>query len=154
MAKTAGHDVNYLGLSGASSLSSSHTGSNSPPLIGFQAADSMGSFNAIVGVLAALYERTRTMEGQHIDISLTESALALFMPVLSQGLNRKAYSKGFLNGMLVSYDNYETKDQKFVSVGALEPHFWKRICVGTSREVSHQTFCQMIGFFRMSVRLT
>lgn len=134
----AGHDINFMATSG--SLGVSGKEDMVPPLVGFQAADVTGSLNAVVGILAALLERTTTGMGQFVDISMTESALALSLPSLSMGLiqNTKELAskrgEGILDGGLANYSIYETSDKKYLSVGALEPSFWLSICEITGRQ--------------------
>ena len=85
---------------------------------------------AVIGIQAALLERTKTGEGQFVDISLCESAMILGISALSQGLagGLVERGKGHLDGGLPNYNIYETADNKYISVGALEPHFWSKFC--------------------------
>lgn len=101
-----------------------------PPLVGFQGADIVGSLQAVVGIQAALLEREKTGKGQFVDISLCESAMILGISSLSQGLAGSPVERGtgHLDGGLPNYNIYETSDGKYLSVGALEPHFWEKFC--------------------------
>ncbi|MGN7398009.1 CaiB/BaiF CoA transferase family protein [Peribacillus frigoritolerans] len=125
----AGHDINYLALSGAASYSSREN--QAPIPAGIQVADlAGGSMPAIIGILAAVYHRDQTGEGQHIDISITDSAFALNAlygsGYLVGGVEPEAESL-LLNGGSF-YDYYETKDHRYFSVGSLEPQFQARLC--------------------------
>ena len=85
----------------------------------------------MIGIQSALIERERTGKGQFVDISLCESVMALALPSLANGLVGDNLSpmrrgEGYLNGGLPNYKIYETKDGRYVSVGALESHFWKK----------------------------
>ena len=127
---TPGHDVNYLSMAGALDLIGTQV---SPPSIpGFQLADiAGGSQNAVSGILLALFHRERTGRGQHIDISITDGTLALMHLVLNlnqetgQPINR---SDSLLSHRYAFYNTYETKDGKFLALGALEPKFWIAFC--------------------------
>ncbi|MGX9134138.1 CaiB/BaiF CoA transferase family protein [Rummeliibacillus sp. JY-2-4R] len=125
----AGHDINYLSIAGASSYSSRK---NQPPVpAGIQVADiAGGSLPSIIGILAAVYHREKTGEGQYIDLSITDVVFAM----------NAMYGSGYLVGdiepeaesLLLNggqfYDYYETKDHRYFSVGSLELPFQKMLC--------------------------
>lgn len=120
----AGHDINYLALSGVFS----YTGrkEEGPAPFGTQVADlCAGSYNMVVGVLAALYHRNVTGEGQYVDVSMLDGSIALNAiagsTFFAMGHVPKRESE-FLNGGTL-YDIYQTKDAKHISVGGLEPKF-------------------------------
>ncbi|XRG79445.1 CaiB/BaiF CoA-transferase family protein [Rossellomorea sp. GAMAL-10_SWC] len=125
----AGHDNNYLSLTGVLSYS---TRKNERPVpMGFQVADQVGgSLHAIIGILAAVIHREQTGEGQWVDISMTDCTFALQSLLGSGWLTQKINPKPeehLLNGG-VFYDYYETADGRFFSVGSLEPTFRKQLC--------------------------
>lgn len=130
----AGHDINYLALSGMMSYSGrKETG---PASMGIQIADvAAGSNNAIVGILAAVISRDRTGKGQHIDVSMTDGAIAFNIfgaySYLVEGKDLEAESH-WSNGKAL-YDFYETKDGKFISVGPVEPKFFEAFCIAIER---------------------
>jgi len=126
----AGHDVNYLSLTGLLDLMGS---ANQPPAIpGIQVADIVGSLNAVAGILLALFHRQQTGQGQYIDISITDS-LSCFFPVLEffrQQTNCfPQRSNTMLSHRYACYNTYETKDGRYLAVGAVEHSFWKEICL-------------------------
>lgn len=125
----AGHDINYLAIAGAASYSSRKN--QAPVPAGIQVADlAGGSLQSVIGLLAAVYHRERTGEGQYIDISMTDAVFSL----------NAMYGTGYLAGgkepdpeseMLNGgsfYDYYETLDHRYLSVGSLEPQFQTRLC--------------------------
>lgn len=125
----AGHDINYLSLAGAAGYSSRKH--QAPVPAGIQVADlAGGSQPAVIGILAAVYHREQTGEGQYIDVSITDAVFALNAlfgsGYLVGGLEPEAESL-LLNGGSF-YDYYETKDQRYFSVGSLEPQFQARLC--------------------------
>lgn len=125
----AGHDINYLSIAGVASYSARK---NEPPVpAGIQVADlAGGSMPAAIGILAAVYHRHRTGEGQHIDVSLTDVAFslnAMYGPNLLVGGEEPREEEMLLNGGTF-YDYYETKDGRYFSVGSLEPKFQQKLC--------------------------
>ena len=129
MRNRAGHDINYLARSGIVSYSGRKA--SGPCLMGIQIADvASGSNNSVIGILAAVVHRQTTGEGQHVDVSMTDGAVAF------NALSAAAYlvdgtetccEEGVLNGGSL-YDFYETKDGKYLSFGGLEPQFFAAFC--------------------------
>jgi alpha-methylacyl-CoA racemase len=119
----AGHDVDYIALGGGLAM----TGSDTPVLPGVQIADlAGGALWGATAILGALVGRVRTGKGAHLDISMTEGALALLAAEIGNfdcG-GRPTRGREALNGGLACYGVYKTKDDRYVAVGALEPKFW------------------------------
>tara|TARA_R100000306_G_scaffold62572_1_gene73911 strand:- start:15055 stop:16311 length:1257 start_codon:yes stop_codon:yes gene_type:complete len=125
----AGHDINYLGLAGISSYSG-HA-AEGPAVSGIQIADvAGGSHQAVMNVLAAVIHRQRTGEGVHLDVSMTDAALALnhmsMAAVLAGGVVPSLESD-VLNGA-GAYNYFETSDGRYMTAGALEPQFAQALC--------------------------
>ena len=120
----AGHDINYISLSGIAGHSGRVNGL--PPAMGIQIADvAGGSLHGVIGILAAVIERHTSDLGQHIDISMTDCAFSLnTMAGAAQvaGGEAQAPEQGMLNGAIF-YDYYQTQDGRFLSIGSLEPQF-------------------------------
>ncbi len=126
----AGHDLNYLSLSGVASYS--HRADDSPCPVGIQVADvAGGSHHAVMAILAAVIHRQQAGEGQYLDISMTDAAFALnamsAAGYLAGGTEPQA-EREVLNGGGF-YDYYETADGRFFSLAGLEPQFVKGLCV-------------------------
>ena len=124
----AGHDINYLALSGLMSYSGrQETG---PVLYGMQIADIASAQNSVIGILAALNKRNSTGKGTYIDVSILDSVIPFGAMAgagaMMDGVNPERESD-FLNGGSL-YDFYQTKDDKYLSFGALEPKFFERFC--------------------------
>lgn len=120
----AGHDINYLALSGLASFSGrKETG---PVLSGTQIADiAGGSHHAAMAIMAAVIQRATTGEGQYLDISMSDAAMALTTMFGSNALTSTVdpdYGHEMLNGGLF-YDYYQTSDERHISIGSLEPNF-------------------------------
>jgi alpha-methylacyl-CoA racemase len=113
----AGHDLNYLGYAGV-------LADTAPALPPVQIADlAAGAQAAVIEVLAALLERERTGQGARIVISMAHGAHRLVAHrVPGDPLPR------LLTGGVACYRIYETADARFVTVAALEPKFWERLC--------------------------
>lgn len=127
----SGHDINYLGISGILAMSGAREGGPVVPPV--QIADiGAGTFPALVSILAALFHRQRTGEGQFIDISMLDN-LTLWIPTLLAPLvgGEPAYQRELgnapLSGGLAGYGIYKTADG-FITIGALEPHFFAGLC--------------------------
>jgi crotonobetainyl-CoA:carnitine CoA-transferase CaiB-like acyl-CoA transferase len=89
-------------------------------------------------ILAALVGRERSGRGAHLDISMTEGALALLAAELGNLACGALPTRGTqtLNGGLACYGVYRTKDDRYLAVGALEPKFWSTLNVAIGREWS------------------
>ena len=129
----AGHDNNFVALSGAMSHSGRRD-EGAPPL-GFQLADLGGSMGAITGILAAVIQRHTTGTGQMVDISMLDMAVAWQAHIASNylaGGEIPAREQMPLNGGGI-YDYYETSDGRFLSIASLEPKFWHGFCQALER---------------------
>jgi crotonobetainyl-CoA:carnitine CoA-transferase CaiB-like acyl-CoA transferase len=120
----AGHDINYLALSGIAG----HSGraDSGPPPLGVQIADvAGGSMHAVIAILAAVIERQRSGKGQYIDISMTDCVLTMNNLAASASLAGNQHQRpeaGYLNGGAF-YDYYVTQDGRYLSIAGLEPQF-------------------------------
>ncbi len=126
----AGHDVNYLSRAGLLDLMGEK---DRPPAIpGIPVADlAGGGMNGALGIVMALFHRERSGTGQHIDISMTDGMLALLPPVqFFQALfgTEQKRSEAFLSHRYACYNTYETADGRYISIGAVENHFWQNLC--------------------------
>ena len=122
----AGHDLNYLAMSGVLSLSGSAQDAAPHPLP-IQLADlGAGGLWAALGIVAALRKAEKTGQGSHIDLSMCEGAASFLLPDLGQQMASPdapppRRGEDALTGGLACYGVYRTRDDKFVSVAALEP---------------------------------
>ncbi|MBZ0253953.1 MAG: CoA transferase, partial [Candidatus Methylomirabilis sp.] len=94
-----------------------------------------GSLGAVAGILAAYIHREKTGEGQFVDVSMTDWAMCWITHhagtwlVGGENPEREEMS---LNGGLY-YNYYETQDGRHISVGSLEPQFWRQFCAAIGR---------------------
>jgi alpha-methylacyl-CoA racemase len=132
LASTAGHDINYLSQTGAMSALGYRDRPPMPPL-NLVADFGGGSMLALLGIVAALYERERSGKGQVIDAAMVDgvSVLAQMMWTMkSTGALRDERESFLLDGGAPFYRCYETADSKYMAVGAIEPQFFAALLVG------------------------
>ena len=124
----AGHDMNYLALSGILSLLKDEQGK--PVVPGTQFADIGGSYMAIMALQAALIKRFQTGEGSWVDVSLSDALtplLAIPYGLHSGGMDPKQFN--LINGKTtVNYAVYQCADDKWLAVAAMEIKFWNQLC--------------------------
>jgi crotonobetainyl-CoA:carnitine CoA-transferase CaiB-like acyl-CoA transferase len=155
-----GHDVNYLGYAGV--LDYIGEPERAPVIPGVQIADIGGGASmAAIGILAALLAREQTGEGQLVDVAMLDGAVAwnvypLLLHVLGQAPRRGGTP---LTGRHPCYAVYATRDDRHVTVGAYEEHFWATLCRHFGRDdfVAHQwdegaKRDEMFAFFRAAFR--
>lgn len=125
----AGHDINYLAMSGVL-WSLAAPGRPPTPPVNLLADFAGGGMTCALGIIAALFERTRSGRGQVVDCSMTEGAAYVsswlfksrdLAPIWGQqpGCN-------WLDGGAFWYGCYRTSDHRYMAVGALEPQFFAR----------------------------
>lgn len=126
----AGHDLNYLSLAGVTGLNGTYKGM--PAICGMQIADiAGGTLYATIAILIALAGRQITGQGQLCDISMMDGSISLLALTLGQWSGWGKLSEmgdDLLSGGYAFYQIYRTKDDKFVSLGALEEKFWAGFC--------------------------
>ena len=126
------HDINQIGMAGLLPIKGSD-----PVPAGIFLSDTITAFTATIGVLSALIHARRSGEGQYIDVSMLDALMSC--------LNVKAM-RHFLSGTpavedddfssftFPFYNAYQTKDERYITIAAVEPHFWKRLCVLMGRK--------------------
>ena len=127
LADAAGHDINYISLSGALAAIGRPDSPPVPPL------NLIGDFGGggmllALGLVSALFEARGSGEGQVVDAAMTDgSALLMTMLYSMKGSGFWQESKGsnLLDGGAHFYDTYECKDGKYISIGSIEPQFYK-----------------------------
>jgi alpha-methylacyl-CoA racemase len=132
----AGHDANYIARAGLLALNGVKGG---PPIVpGFQVADiGGGTLTALAAILAALYAREKTGQGQFLDISMQDGATSFLSLYLGEYIaSGKEPERGneALSGMYPNYQIYETKDHKYVMLAALEEKFFQNFLRQIDRE--------------------
>jgi alpha-methylacyl-CoA racemase len=125
LAKTAGHDINYISLTGSLAAIGNPDKPTVPlNLVGDYAG---GSMYLVMGMLAALYEAQRSGKGDVIDAAITDgsaSLMSMFHSMDKLGAWIPERGSNMLDGPAPFYDVYETSDGRFVSIGSIEPQFY------------------------------
>lgn len=126
----AGHDVNYLGVSGFLDCTGRQADGR-PALPGATVADiAAGGMQAAMSVMAALLRRERTGTGEHLDVSIADGAFAMMSLYVDEYLAtgvEPGPGHYILTGRYACYDTYTCSDGKHVAVGAIEPQFWRNL---------------------------
>ncbi|MBU8908903.1 CaiB/BaiF CoA transferase family protein [Desertibacillus haloalkaliphilus] len=127
------HDLNYVAMSGILSQLKDDQGKPVHPTITF--ADLVGGIAASESILAALVQRGIKGTGAYIDLSLTDAMVSMMNTHIhfAEEIN-KQNGVPQLSGDMISYHLYETKDGRYMSLGALEPKFWVNFCHAVGKE--------------------
>lgn len=129
LAKRAGHDINYLSITGAlHAIGRPHT--PPPPPLNIVADFAGGGLYLAVGVMAALIARERDGVGEVVDVAMVDGVASLttiFHGLISQGSWTSERGTNLLDGGAPFYDTYATSDGRYVAVGAIEPEFYERL---------------------------
>jgi alpha-methylacyl-CoA racemase len=126
LALVAGHDINYISLTGALHLIGPAGGKPTPPL------NLIGDFGGggmllLSGILAALFETRRSGQGQVVDAAMVDGTVAMLGMMFGMRADnyfRDATGENILAGGAPFYDSYATLDGKYISIAALEPQFY------------------------------
>jgi alpha-methylacyl-CoA racemase len=129
LAHSAGHDINYLGITGALFAIGRPHESPIPPL-NLVGDFGGGSMFLVFGILAALFERSKSGKGQVVDAAIVDGVpamMGLLYGLMANG--RWSENRGFniLDGGAPFYRTYQTADGKFIAVGSIEPKFFAEL---------------------------
>ena len=126
LAQAAGHDINYIALSGALHAMGRADTPPAPPL-NLVGDFGGGALYLAMGICAALVEAQRSGRGQVIDCAMTDGAaslMTLFFGLRAVGFWNDQRGANLLDGGAPFYDVYECADGGYISLGAIEPHFY------------------------------
>ncbi|WP_395453576.1 CaiB/BaiF CoA transferase family protein (plasmid) [Azospirillum melinis] len=128
LAKAAGHDLNYIALSGM--LHAIGPADRPLPPLNLIGDYGGGAMYLAFGIVCALLERDRSGRGQVVDAAMVDGAASLgaaLYGLLDAGLWRDRRAGNLLDGGVPWYDSYETSDGRHVAIGPLEPRFYERL---------------------------
>lgn len=128
LSHTAGHDINYISLTGA--LHAIGTASQPMPPLNLVGDYGGGGMLLAMGVLAAHAQAMHKGMGQVVDAAMTDGAALLMAAqygLMAKGFWHDARERNFLDGAAHFYGTYACKDGKHVSVGAIEPQFYRQL---------------------------
>jgi len=126
LAQAAGHDINYISLTGALHAIG-RKGEKPVPPLNLVGDFGGGALYLAMGMLAALVEAQRSGKGQVVDTAMTDGATSLmtmFYGFTASGMWKEEKASNMLDGGAHFYDTYETKDGKYISIGSIEPQFY------------------------------
>lgn len=138
----AGHDFNYLSIGGALSLNG-RSGERPIPY-GLPVADLSGGMLAAIAILGALVGKQRSGQGMYLDMALLDGVISWMTPLalsaFFSGLDVRAGTHPLLGGRAF-FNVYETSDGKYLTLAAIEPHFWGDFCKSIDRlDLIHRQF--------------
>lgn len=143
-AQAAGHDINYIALSGALAAIG---GKDKPvPPLNLVGDFGGGALYLALGICAALFEAQRSGQGQVIDCAMTDGAaslMSMFFGMHAMGVWNLNRADNMLDGGAQFYDVYETKDGKFVSIGSIEPQFYALLLEKTGLQDDEEMLQQL-----------
>ena len=126
LALAAGHDINYISLTGALHAIGPKEGKPVPPL-NLVGDFGGGALYLAMGMLAALLSARDTGKGQVVDTAMTDGAtslMSMFFGFMASGMWEDDRYRNMLDGGAHFYDTYECSDGKFISIGSIEPQFY------------------------------
>ena len=129
LAQEAGHDINYLALTGALHCLGDADRPPPPPL-NLVADLGGGALYLVVGLLSAAMEARRSGQGQTVDVAMIDGVthlMSAFQAFRQQGSWTAERTDNIVDGGAPFYRTYATSDAKFVAVGAIEPHFYANL---------------------------
>ena len=145
MAHAAGHDINYISLSGVLHAIG-EAGSRPTPPLNLVGDFGGGGMLLAFGIVAALYERGVSGKGQVIDAAMTDGSALLansIFGLMGQGVWNHNRGSNLLDGGAHFYGTYETKDARFVSIGSIEPQFYALLLEKTGLDQDPELAKQM-----------
>jgi alpha-methylacyl-CoA racemase len=145
MAHAAGHDINYISLSGVLHAIG-EPGSRPTPPLNLVGDFGGGGMLLAFGIVAALYERGVSGRGQVIDAAMTDGSALLMNSIfglMGQGVWNHNRGSNLLDGGAHFYGTYETKDGRFVSIGSIEPQFYALLLEKTGLDQDPELAKQM-----------
>jgi alpha-methylacyl-CoA racemase len=125
LANAAGHDINYISLTGA--LAAIGTKERPVPPLNLVGDFGGGALYLVVGVLAALLEASKSGKGQVVDAAMCDGAaslMSMFFDMTAMGRWTEGREQNFLDGGAHFYGVYECSCGNFVSIGSIEPQFY------------------------------
>ncbi len=129
MANAAGHDINYIALTGALHGIGHGSGKPVPPL-NLVGDFGGGALYLAFGLVCGLLEAKKSGKGQVVDAAMTDGAsslMSMFYGMSAMGVWQDQRGANLLDSGAHFYDTYETKDGKWIALGSIEPQFYKEL---------------------------
>ncbi|MBV1873898.1 MAG: CoA transferase [Gammaproteobacteria bacterium] len=146
MANAAGHDINYISLTGALH-GIGRKGERPVPPLNLVGDFGGGAMYLAFGLMCALIESQKSGKGQVVDAAMVDGAaslMSMFWTFSNMGMHVDDRESNMLDGATHFYDTYETKDGKYISLGSIEPQFYRLLI--EKAELDPKTFApQMVN---------
>ena len=145
LSHAAGHDINYIALTGALYIIGRND-SAPTPLLNLVGDFEGGGLMLAFGVVSALYETQNSGKGQVVEAAMVDGAstlMTIFYGMRASEMWTEERQDNFLDGRAHFYDKYETKDGKYICVGSIEPQFYKLLLKKTGLESDPNFSVQM-----------
>ena len=146
MANAAGHDINYISLTGALH-GIGRKGERPVPPLNLVGDFGGGAMYLAFGLMCALIESQKSGKGQVVDAAMVDGAaslMSMFWTFNNMGMHVDDRESNMLDGATHFYDTYETKDGKYISIGSIEPQFYRLLI--EKAELDPKTFApQMVN---------
>ena len=129
LAQAAGHDINYIAITGALHAIA-RKGERPVPPLNLVGDFGGGGVYLAMGMIAALFEAQRSGKGQVVDAAMTDGAASLMSMIYgfkAAGIWEDKAGVNLLDGGAHFYDTYETKDGKYIALGSIEPQFYAEL---------------------------
>ena len=156
LAHAAGHDINYISLTGALA-GIGRKGEKPVPPLNLVGDYGGGGMFLVTGILAALIEVSKSGKGQVVDAAMTDGSavlMAMFNSLHAMGVWSTQRGANLLDSGAHFYDTYETKDGKYISIGSIEPQFYALLM--EKAELDTQLFgrqMDMVNWSKLSKQL-
>jgi len=129
LASAAGHDINYIALTGALH-GIGNTGQKPVPPLNLVGDFGGGALYLAFGIACGIIEAKASGKGQVVDAAMTDGAsslMTMFYGMMASGMWQDKRGSNLLDSGAHFYDTYETKDGKFVALGSIEPQFYREL---------------------------
>lgn len=129
LAQAAGHDINYIALTGALH-GIGNAGKKPVPPLNLVGDFGGGALYLAFGIVCGLVEAKRSGKGQVVDAAMTDGAaslMSMFYGMNAMGFWQDTRGVNLLDSGAHFYDTYETKDGKYVAIGSIEPQFYREL---------------------------
>jgi len=136
LANAAGHDINYIALTGALH-GIGHGGGKPVPPLNLVGDFGGGALYLAFGVVCGILEARASRKGQVVDTAMTDGAaslMSMFYGMTAMGMWKDERGANLLDGAAHFYDTYETRDGKYIALGSIEPQFYKELLEKTGIE--------------------
>ena len=128
LAKAAGHDINYIALTGVLHATGNTAAEKPVPPLNLVGDFGGGALYLAFGIACGIIEAKKSGKGQVVDAAMTDGAsslMAMTYTMFAEGLWQDKRGANMLDSGAHFYDTYETKDGKYVAIGSIEPQFYK-----------------------------